>query len=70
MIIADGDGGELRPGQEGEILVRGPNVMRGYLGDADATRAALDPDGWACTPATWDARTMRVLCSSPAGSRS
>ena len=46
VIIADGDGGELRPGQEGEILVRGPNVMRGYLGDADATRAALDPDGW------------------------
>ncbi|RDW13380.1 AMP-binding protein [Paracoccus thiocyanatus] len=36
----------LPPGAEGEIAVRGANVMRGYLGDPDATAAALTADGW------------------------
>jgi len=30
----------------GEVLLRGPNVMLGYLDDADATAAAIDPEGW------------------------
>jgi acyl-CoA synthetase (AMP-forming)/AMP-acid ligase II len=32
--------------QTGEVLLRGPNVMLGYLDDPDATAAAIDADGW------------------------
>jgi acyl-CoA synthetase (AMP-forming)/AMP-acid ligase II len=32
--------------EEGEVLLRGPNVMLGYLDDPDATAAAIDVDGW------------------------
>jgi HIP---CoA ligase len=34
------------PGQPGEILLRGPNVMLGYADDPDATAAAIDAGGW------------------------
>jgi acyl-CoA synthetase (AMP-forming)/AMP-acid ligase II len=33
-------------GTEGEVLLRGPNVMLGYLDDPEATAAAIDADGW------------------------
>ena len=39
---------ELAPGTSGLLLVRGPNVMRGYLGRPDLTAAALC-DGWYVT---------------------
>jgi HIP---CoA ligase len=44
--VAGPDGGALEPGEQGEILLRGPNVMLGYLDDPDATRAAVDAGGW------------------------
>ena len=37
---------EVRIGDSGEILLRGPNVMLGYLDDPDATKLAIDADGW------------------------
>ncbi|MGK2869750.1 MAG: 3-((3aS,4S,7aS)-7a-methyl-1,5-dioxo-octahydro-1H-inden-4-yl)propanoate--CoA ligase FadD3 [Mycobacterium sp.] len=37
---------ELRLDESGEVLLRGPNVMLGYLDDPEATAAAIDTDGW------------------------
>ena len=36
----------LPPGEQGELLVRGPNVFRGYLNNVRATEAALTEDGF------------------------
>ena len=39
-------GMEIRAGERDELLVRGDNVMLGYLDDPDATAEAVDADGW------------------------
>ncbi|HXZ85283.1 MAG TPA: o-succinylbenzoate--CoA ligase, partial [Myxococcota bacterium] len=48
LRIASPDGIALPPGAEGEIAVRGPTLMKGYLGRPDATAQALR-DGWLYT---------------------
>ncbi|KOG35143.1 AMP-dependent synthetase/ligase [Streptomyces resistomycificus] len=42
-------GTDLRVADDGEILVRGPSVFQGYVGDDAATRAALAHNGWLAT---------------------
>jgi HIP---CoA ligase len=44
--VAGPGGHDAAPGETGEILLRGPNLMLGYLDDDEATRAAIDAGGW------------------------
>jgi long-chain acyl-CoA synthetase len=47
-IVGD-EGGDLPPGEKGDILVKGPQLMRGYYKDPQGTRETLSPEGWLST---------------------
>ncbi len=46
VAALDEAGVTVRDGEPGELMVRGPLVMLGYYGNEQATRAAIEPDGW------------------------
>lgn len=56
--LVDPQGEDVATGEAGELLVRGFNVMKGYLDDPAATAEAIDAEGWLRTGdiATQDAR--------------
>jgi len=45
-IVSPDSGADTVPGEPGEVWVRGPQVMKGYLNNAEATARTLDQDGW------------------------
>jgi acyl-CoA synthetase (AMP-forming)/AMP-acid ligase II len=45
LVVGEG-GSEVERGEPGEVVIRGYNVMHGYLDEPDETAATVDHDGW------------------------
>ena len=45
-IVDPSSGNDLEAKQEGEVWIRGPQVMQGYLNRPEATAETIDADGW------------------------
>ena len=46
QVVEVGSSKFLGPRQTGEVWIRGPHIMKGYLNKPDATRETIDRDGW------------------------
>ncbi|MFD9790223.1 4-coumarate--CoA ligase family protein [Streptomyces sp. NPDC059070] len=46
ILSLDEPGRDAAAGEEGEIAIRGPQVMKGYLGRPEATAEMIDAEGW------------------------
>lgn len=46
LKVVNDEGRKLLPGQVGELMLKGPGVLKGYWGDEDASRTAITEDGW------------------------
>ena len=46
VLVVDEKGVEMPRGEPGEVVIRGYNVMRGFIHDPEATAEAIDADGW------------------------
>ena len=45
-IVGEDGRTPLPAGERGEVIMRGPHIMRGYWNKPEATAAAIDPEGW------------------------
>ncbi|TFV64781.1 4-coumarate--CoA ligase family protein [Geodermatophilus sp. DF01-2] len=45
-LVDPGTGEDAAPGERGELWVRGPQVMKGYLNNPEATADTVDAEGW------------------------
>jgi acyl-CoA synthetase (AMP-forming)/AMP-acid ligase II len=46
QVVDVDTGAPLGPNEQGELYIRGPQVMRGYLNNPEATAASIDAEGW------------------------
>src|SRR5213078_458348 len=45
-IVDVDSGADVAPGKEGELWIRGPQIMKGYLNRPQDTADCIDPEGW------------------------